>query len=103
MNYIGFPSITVTPSSQSVEVTLAATFTAAVTGVAPFTYQWWRGNAILKNETGNTYTVYDASTEDQSYYSCHVFNILGDSAVSDRVWLQVISMCMSFILKIKLS
>ena len=94
VNYVGFPTITVTPSNQSVEVTLATMFTATVTGVGPFTYQWWRGKEILKNEIGSTYTVYNASTEDQSYYRCHVFNTLGDSAVSDRVWLQVISMCM---------
>ena len=92
LNYAGFPAITVTPSSQSVEVTLAATFTATVTGVGPFTYQWQKGNKILHEETGNTYTVYNASSEDQSYYRCRVFNIHRNSAVSNRVWLQVTSM-----------
>ena len=96
VNYVGFPTIIVTPSSQSVEVTLAATFIATVTGVGPFTFQWWRGKEILENETRSTYTVYNASVEDQSYYRCHVFNILGDSAASDEVWLQVISMCICF-------
>ena len=81
-----------TPSSQSVEVTLTAMFTAVVTGVGPFTYQWQKGNKIMYKETGNTFTVHNASTEDQSHYRCRVFNIHGDSAISDRVWLQVISM-----------
>ena len=92
LNYAGFPAITVTPSSQSVEVTLAATFTATVTGMGPFTYQWQKGNKILHKETGTTYTVYNASKEDQSYYRCRVFNVHGNSAVSHRVWLQVTSM-----------
>ena len=96
VNHVGFPAITVTPSNQSVEVTLSVTFTATVTGVGPFTYQWWRGNRILENETWSTYTLYNASTEDESYYRCHVFNTFRDSAVSDRAWLQVISMCMHF-------
>ena len=95
-DFVGYPAITVTPTNQSVEVTLSATFTATVTGVGPFTYQWWRGNRILMNEIGSTYTVYNASTEDQSYYRCQVFNTFGDSAVSDRAWLQVISMCIHF-------
>ena len=81
-----------TPSSQSVEVTLTATFTAIVTGVGPFTYQWQKGNKILHKQTGNTLTVYNASTEDQSHYRCRIFNIHGNSDISDRVWLQVISM-----------
>ena len=94
--YVGFPAITVTPSNQSVEVTLSTMFTATVTGVGPFTYQWWRENKILENETGNMLTVYNASTGDQGYYRCYIINNLGNSAVSDRVWLQVISMCMHF-------
>ena len=84
--------VTVTSSNQSVEVTLTAEFTAIVTGVGPFTYQWQRGNRILKKETGSTYTVHNATQKDQKYYRCRVFNIYGDSAVSDTVWLKVISM-----------
>ena len=90
--YVGFPAITVTPSSQNVEVTLAAIFTATVTGVGPFSYQWQKENIILHKETGRTYTVYNASVEDQGYYRCRIFNIHGNSVVSNRVWLQVTSM-----------
>ena len=80
-----------TPSSQSVEVTLTAVFTATVTGVGPFTYQCLRGTKVLKKQTGNTYTVYNASQKDQNDYRCRVFNVYRDSAVSERVWLQVTS------------
>ena len=84
------------PSNHSVEVTFSAKFTATVTGVGPFTYQWWRGNKILTTETGNTYIIHNASQIDQNYYRCHVSNSHGDSAVSDRVWFQVTSMSMNF-------
>ena len=90
--HVGFPTIILTPSSQSVEVTLMATFTAKANGTGPFTYQWQKGNKILHKETGTTYTVNNASEEDQSHYRCRVFNVYGNSAVSDRVWLKVTSM-----------
>ena len=93
ISYAGYPTVTITPSNQSVEVTLTAKFTAIVTGVGPFTYQWQRGNKILRGETGNTYAVYNASQKDQNYYSCSVVNVYRDSVVSDRVWLQVTSNC----------
>ena len=41
----------VIPVNQSVEITLTATFTAIITGIGPFKYQWQRGNQILTNET----------------------------------------------------
>ena len=85
-------TVTVLPSNQSVEVTFSAKFTAAVTGVGPFTYQWQRGDDILTKETGNMYRIHNASQIDQDYYRCYVSNSHGDSAVSDRVWLQVTSM-----------
>ena len=83
--------VIVSPSNQSVEVTLDAEFTAVVTGVGPFTYQWQRGNRILKKETSSTFTVHNVSQKDQRYYRCRVFNIFGDSAISDTVWLKVTS------------
>lgn len=89
---IGFPVVTVMPSNQSVEVTLTAMFTATATGKGPLHYQWQRGNKILMKETGRMYIIHNASEKDQNYYRCHVSNQHGDSAVSDRVWLQVTSM-----------
>ena len=79
------------PSIQSVEVTLTTILTARVTGVGPFTYQWQRGDEILTDETKSTYTVYNASHEDQNYYRCLVNNNFGDYTVSNRVWLQITS------------
>ena len=88
----GLPSVIVSPSIQTVEVTLNAKFTATVTGVGPFTYEWKRGEEILTDEIGSSYTVYNASYEDQNHYRCLVTNKFGDSAISNRVWLQILSM-----------
>ena len=85
-----------TPSNQSVEVTLTAVFTAIATGIGQLSYQWQRGNKLLSNETGSTYVIHNASEKDQNYYRCRVSNKHGDSSVSDRVWLQVTSMHMVF-------
>ena len=90
--HVGLPSVTVTPSVQTVEITLTARFTATVTGVGPFTYQWERGDKVLTDETRNTYLVYNASQEDQNYYRCIVTNKFAGSTVSNRFWLQVTSM-----------
>ena len=84
--------MTITPSTQTVEVTLTAKFTATVTGVGPFTYQWERGNNILTDETRNTYLVNNASQDDQNYYRCIVTNKFGGSVVSNIFWLQLTRM-----------
>ena len=89
---IGLPSVTVAPLIQTVEVTLTAQFTATVSGVGPFTYQWERGNKILTDESTKTYVVYNASQEDQNYYRCIVTNKFGGSVVSNKLWLQVTRM-----------
>ena len=80
-----------TPSNQSVEVTLTAVFTAKATGIGQLSYQWQRGNKVLSNETGSTYVIHNASEKDQNYYRCRVFNTHGDFSISDRVWLQATS------------
>ena len=87
--------VKVTPSVQAVEVTLTAKFTATVTGLEPFTYQWQRRDQILINETKNTYIIYNASYEDQMYYRCLVTNNFEDFVASNRVWIQITSMYIS--------
>ena len=88
----GLPSVTVSPSTLVVEVTLTGKLTATVTGVGPFSYQWQRGDQILADETRSTYTVYNASHEDQNYYICLVTNSFGGSSISNRVYIQITSM-----------
>jgi len=84
--------VTVIPSTQSVEVTKTVIFTATVTGVGPFIYQWQKEGHNLSNKTSSLFVITNASSIDQAKYSCYVSNIYGDTATSNSVMLQVTSM-----------
>ena len=68
------------PSSQSVEVTHSATFTATVIGVGSnnFTYQW-KHNGSFINETTNVLIISDVAQHNTGMYNCTVMNQYGDS------------------------
>ena len=83
--------MTVTSFNQSVEVSLIAKFIATVEGVGPFTYQWQRGRRIIKDEVQSTFIINEVSIQDTNYYRCYVTNSYGNSALSNRAFLQVIS------------
>ena len=83
--------MTVTPFNQSVEVSLIAKFIATVEGVGPFTYQWRRGRRIIKDEVQSTFIINEVSLRDTNYYRCYVTNSYGNSALSNKAFLQVIS------------
>ncbi|XP_065904619.1 basement membrane-specific heparan sulfate proteoglycan core protein-like isoform X2 [Dysidea avara] len=89
----GLPEVTVTPSSQSVEVTHTATFTTTVRGVGnnSFTYKWRRGhrNKLIKRETGHIINFDKVSERHKGNYSCYVENMYGDYAASNTVYLTV--------------
>ena len=91
LKFAGQPDVTVTPFSQSVEVTLTAKFIATVKGVGPFTYQWRRGNNNITNENHSTLVIREVAMKDQRFYRCYVTNLYGDSAVSNKAFLQVTS------------
>ena len=83
-----------TPSSQSVEVTHTAIFTAIVSGVgnSSFTFQWRRGrHRRIMGETGAILKFTTLSERDEGRYSCYVENMYGDSSVSHTVYLTVTS------------
>ena len=67
------------PSSQSVEVTLTATFTTMVTGVGPFTYQWRHNGTIISGETGDTLMITNVMPNHAGVYNCTIMNPYGDS------------------------
>ena len=70
------------PSNQSIEVTLNATFTTAVTGVGPFTYQWRHNGTIFSRETGDTLMITNVMESDSGEYECIVINQFGDNDTS---------------------
>ena len=92
--YVCLPVVTVTPFTQSVEVTHTAVFTATVTGDGPFYYQWQRGHGHnLTNETGNTLIIHNVTDKlNQSNYRCIITNNYGCIVISNTVKLQVTSM-----------
>ena len=83
--------MTVTPLNQSVEVTFTAKFIATVEGVGPFTYKWQKVRHIIKNAVQSTFMINNVSVKDTGYYRCYVTNNYGNSARSNRAFLQVIS------------
>ena len=57
----GLPDVVVTTHTQSVEVTHTAVFTATVTGVGGFKYQWQKEGNNITGETDSTFIIYDVS------------------------------------------
>ncbi len=58
------PSITSQPAAATVVEGQAATFSVAVNGTAPFTYQWRRGASDIAGATASTYSVPVATLAD---------------------------------------
>ena len=82
------------PSSQSVEVTHNATFTATVTGVGSdnFTYQWRHNGTNIVGATGVDLAITNLMPNDTGMYSCRVMNQYGDSDSSSAVLIVTGSM-----------
>ena len=89
----GLPVVTVMPSSQSVEVTDTATFTATTTGVGSnnFTYQWRHNETIISGETEDILMITNVMESDSGGYECVVTNQFGDTDTSDVAVLMVTS------------
>jgi len=85
--------VTLTPFSQSVEVTHAATFNTRVGGVGieNFTYKWRHNGTAITGKTGHTLMITNVMESDSGDYGCIVTNQYGDSDASDVVVLMVTS------------
>ncbi len=82
------PAITQQPSSQTVSAGQPATFSAAATGTAPLTYQWFM-NAAATGTNSNAYTISAASpAENGAQIYVKVTNSAG-TATSNTVSLSV--------------
>ncbi len=72
------PLITVQPSSQTVKVGVAATFTVAAAGTSPLSYQWQKGGVNISGATSASYaTSLTTLTDSGSQYDAVVSNSLG--------------------------
>ncbi|HEX8552530.1 MAG TPA: PQQ-dependent sugar dehydrogenase [Abditibacteriaceae bacterium] len=70
-------TITSQPQDTVVEVGKNATFSVAVSGEAPFTYQWWRDGAKISGATAATYSFAVAASDDEAVFSVVVTNSRG--------------------------
>jgi hypothetical protein len=83
------PTITVTPSNKLVSVGHSASFSVAVTGSAPFTYQWQRNGVDISGATSATYTLPSVKlSDDGASFRVVVTNAYG-GVTSDAAVLSV--------------
>ena len=83
------PSITNQPTSLVASSGNSASFAVAVTGTAPFSYQWWfNTNTLLTWATNATMTITNAQTTNGGKYAVVVTNLFG-SVTSAVVTLNV--------------
>ena len=83
------PSVISAPADQMVNPNQTATFTVAVTGSAPISYQWRQNGVDIAGATSSIYTTAPATVhDDRTVYSVVVSNVFG-SVVSDGALLEV--------------
>jgi pectate lyase/pectin methylesterase-like acyl-CoA thioesterase len=82
------PVITTQPQSQTVSIGDPVAFTLAVTGSAPFTYQWQKNGAPITGATGPSFSIAAAQLSDAGAYTIVVTNGAG-SATSAAATLTV--------------
>jgi|GEM_PF-1148713 len=83
------PSITAHPTSQIVTAGQTATFNVAVTGTAPFSYQWRKNGVAISGATSSSYTTPATTSSDNgAQFSVVVSNSAG-SVTSSAATLTV--------------
>jgi hypothetical protein len=72
------PTVTLQPVSVRVDAGATATFSAAATGTAPMSYQWYRGGAAIPGANASSYTTAaTAGSDDGAVFSVTVSNVAG--------------------------
>ena len=79
------PQITSQPQSITVAQGNPATFTVAVTGTAPITYQWKKGTTIIGGATSSVYTIPTVIPGDAGTYTVTASNAAGTATSSGAV------------------
>lgn len=83
------PSINMQPISLSISVGSVAYFSVGYTGDAPFTFQWYKDNVALGNQTNAILNISSVSSSDAGSYTVKVANA-GGSVTSAAAVLTVI-------------
>lgn len=82
------PTIATQPAGVAVNPGTSVTFSVAVTGTAPFAYQWRRNGAVLPGATGSSLILSGVQSTNSGVYSVAVTNDFG-SAISTGAALVV--------------
>lgn len=82
------PNVTSQPSSASVIVGQAVSFSVAADGTAPLDYQWRRESVALLGATSTTYSIATSAMNDAGSYDCVITNPCG-STTSNAATLTV--------------
>ena len=72
------PTIATQPISQTVSAGSSVMFTVSALGTAPFTYQWYFGNAAISGATSSTYAISSATPSNAGSYSVIITNAAGN-------------------------
>jgi hypothetical protein len=83
--------ITTQPQNQQVVTNQTASFSVMAGGTAPFKYQWFFGDSLLKGATNATLTISNVTLQSTGQYSVVITNILGPVS-SSAAQLTVISL-----------
>lgn len=67
-------TISTQPQNQSIVSGNAVTFSVAVAGTAPFTYQWYKNNVAINGATNASYTTTAVDTDNGATFQCVVTN-----------------------------
>ncbi|MEY4490075.1 MAG: hypothetical protein RIQ79_2583 [Verrucomicrobiota bacterium] len=79
------PSITTPPAAQSAAIGGSASFGVAVTGAAPFTYQWLKDGVAMAGKTSATLAFASVGIADAAAYSVVVTNAIGNATSASAV------------------
>ena len=82
------PTITTNPVTQVVNVGANASFTVAVTGSMPLSYQWYFNNSIINGAVGSSYNLNSAGATNVGQYTVTVWNSSGtNTSAAASLWL----------------
>lgn len=83
------PTITMQPMSQSAQVGGQVIFSVGYQGDNSFTFQWYKNNAAIQNQTNSIFSIGSVAESDAGSYTVKITN-KGGSVTSDAAVLTVV-------------
>ncbi|MGI8966805.1 MAG: immunoglobulin domain-containing protein, partial [Limisphaerales bacterium] len=89
LNFFNLPQILTQPVTTNIIRGMNVTFAVNAMGAAPLNFQWQLNGSNILNATTNTYTIFNAQTNDAGNYSVVITNLAG-SVISSNALLTVV-------------